>query len=86
MIARYRVRYAPHAAEQLRQLPPPLRIAFDGKVADLERDPYTAGEHGETEVWHSTTVSGGDEDGIILYMISEKIATVTIFRVFWAKP
>lgn len=85
-MARYRVRYASYAAEQLHQLPPPLRIAFDAKVADLERAPYTADEHSEERVWYSTTFSGGNEDGIILYMISTEIRTVTIFRVFWTKP
>jgi hypothetical protein len=84
-MARYRVRYVTYAAEQLRQLPRSLRTAFDVKVDDLERDPCVIGEHDEDTLWYSTTFGGGDEEGIILYMISSEILMVTILRVFWVK-
>jgi hypothetical protein len=84
-MARYRVRYVSYAAEQLRQMPRSLRAALDAKVDDLERDPYAAGDYDERRCSYSTAFSGGDEDGIILYMISEEIDAVTILRFFWAK-
>jgi hypothetical protein len=84
-MARYRIRYVTYAAEQLCQLPRLLRIAFDAKVDNLERDPYVIGEHDEDTLWYSTTFSGGDEEGIILYMISPEILMITVLRVFWVK-
>lgn len=84
-MARYRVRYVSHAAEQLRQMPRSLRVALDAKVEDLERDPYAAGDYDERKCSYTAAFSGGDEDGITLYMISEEIATVTILCFFWAK-
>lgn len=84
-MARYRVRYVSYAAEQMGQMPRSLRIALDAKVHDLERDPYVVGDYDERRCSYSATFSGSDEDGIILYMISEEIETVTILRFFWAK-
>lgn len=84
-MARYQVRYVSYAAEQLCQLPGPLRVAFDVKLDELKRDPYIAGDYHEPSCWYSTSFSSDDEDGIIIYMISEEIVTVTLLRIFWIK-
>lgn len=84
-MARYRLRYVSHAAEQLRQMPRSLRVALDAKLSDLKGDPYVAGDYDEQRFSYSTTFSSGGEEGIMLYMISEEIATVTILRFFWVK-
>ena len=66
-------------------MPQSVRFAFDARVQDLEPDPYVAGDFDERTSSYSTTVSGGEETGIILYTISDEITTVTIIRVNWAK-
>lgn len=85
MLARYQVRYVSHAAEQLRQMPRSLRIVWEAKVEDLERAPDVAGDHDERKYSYTATFSSGNEDGIVLYMISEEIAMVTILRFFCTK-
>ncbi|MEO7193331.1 MAG: hypothetical protein ABIZ05_00670 [Pseudonocardiaceae bacterium] len=84
-MARYRLRYVTYAAEQLRYMPRSLHAAFAARIDDLERDPYAAGDYNEGVGSYSTTFSGGEESGIILYVASDKIMTVTIFRVNWVK-
>ncbi len=79
---RYRVRYASYANEQLSQLPHSLRTAFDARVEDLTHDPYRAGDYDQRTGSYSTTFG---EAGIILYTVSDEIATVTIIRVNWVK-
>lgn len=81
-MARYRVRYVSYAAEQLDQLPPSLRTGFDARVDDLTHDPSLAGDYDQRTGSYSTTFG---EAGIILYTISDEIATVTIIRVNWVK-
>lgn len=81
----YRVRYVSYAAEQLRQLSQSVRLAFDARVQDLEREPYVAGDFDERTGSYSTTFSGSEETGIVLYTVSDKITTVTMIRVNWVK-
>ncbi|MBV8540865.1 MAG: hypothetical protein JO063_13215 [Pseudonocardiales bacterium] len=84
-MARYRLRYATYAAEQLRHMPRSLRAAFDVRVEDLERDPYVTGDYNEGVGSYSTTFSGGEESGVILYVVSDEIMMVTVLRVNWVK-
>lgn len=79
-MARYRVRYADYAAEQLSQLPRPMRTVFDARIADLKRAPDVVGDY-DTRTGSFSTAFG--ETGIILYVFSDKIDMVTIFRVTW---
>jgi mRNA-degrading endonuclease RelE of RelBE toxin-antitoxin system len=79
-MVRYLVRNVPYADEQLSQLSRSLRTAFDARVEDLKDDPYAVGDSHEGARSYSTTFGEG---GIILYMISDEIATVTILRVNW---
>ncbi|MGH3823369.1 MAG: type II toxin-antitoxin system RelE family toxin [Pseudonocardiaceae bacterium] len=81
-MARYRIRYVSYADEQLNQLPRELRPAFDARVEDLKNDPYVVGDYDERTGSYSTTFP---EMGIILYVVSDKIGTVTIIRVNWVK-
>ena len=67
-MAQYRVRYVTYAAEQLAQLPRSMRAAFDAKVSDLERDPYTG----------IILYTFSD-----LYTVSGGNVMVTILRVTW---
>jgi mRNA-degrading endonuclease RelE of RelBE toxin-antitoxin system len=77
-MVRYLTRNVPYADEQLSQLPRSLRTAFDARVEDLKDDPYAVDDPHEGTRGYSTTFGEG---GIILYMISDEIATVTILRV-----
>ncbi|MCA1694034.1 MAG: hypothetical protein LC749_04505 [Actinobacteria bacterium] len=79
-MVRYLVRNVSYADEQSSQLPRSLRTAFDARVEDLKDDPYAVGDPQEDTRSYSTTFGEG---GIILYMISDEIATVTILRVNW---
>jgi hypothetical protein len=81
-MARYQVRNIPYADEQLSQLPRSWRTAFDARVEDLKDDPYAVSDPNEETRSYSTTFS---EAGIILYMISDEIAMVTILRVNWVQ-
>lgn len=82
-MARYRVRYADYAAEQLSRLPRSLRTEFDARVDDLARDPYTVGDYDESTTSYTTTFGGGT--GIVLFVVSDVIDMVTIIRVNWVK-
>ena len=79
-MVRYLVRNVSYADEQLSQLPRSLRTAFDARADNLKDDPYSVGDSHEGTHSYSTTFGEG---GIILYMISDEIATVTILRVNW---
>jgi hypothetical protein len=79
-MAQYRVRNVPYADQQLSRLPHSLRTAFDARVKDLKDNPYAIGDLHEGTRSYSTTFG---ETGIILYMISDAIAMVTILRVNW---
>ena len=79
-MVRYLVRNVSYADEQLSRLPRSMCTAFDARVEDLKDDPYAVGDPHEGTRSYSTTFG---EAGIILYMISDKIATVTILRVNW---
>ncbi|HZD15770.1 MAG TPA: hypothetical protein VE196_11745 [Pseudonocardiaceae bacterium] len=81
-MARYQVRNVSYADEQLSQLPRSSRTAFDARFEDLRNDPYAIGDPHEDTCSYSTTFG---EAGIILYMISDEIATVTILRVNWIR-
>ena len=72
-MGRYRVRYVSYSNEQLSRLPRSLRTAFDARV--LQDDPYVAGDYNEDIGSYSTTFG---KPGIILYVVSDEIATVTI--------
>ena len=74
-MTRYRVRYVSYANEQLSRLPRSLRTAFDARVEDLQDDPYVAGDYNEDIGSYSITFG---KPGIILYVVSDEIATVTI--------
>ena len=80
-MSRYRVRNVSYADEQLCQLPRSSRTAFDARVEDLKDDPYAIGDPNEDVPGSYSTTFG--EAGIILYMISDKIATATVLRVNW---
>jgi hypothetical protein len=80
-MVRYLVRNVSYADEQLSQLSRCLRAAFDARVEGLKGDPYAVGDPHEGTRSYFTTFGEG---GIILYMISDEIATVTILRVNWA--
>ena len=80
-MAQYLVRYVTYANEQLGQLPQSLRTAFDAKIEDLKEDLYVAGDYNEVGSY-STTFG---ETGIILYTVSDEIATITILRVNWVQ-
>lgn len=79
-MVRYLVRNVSYADEQLSQLPRCLRTAFDARVEDLKDNPYAVGDPREGTRSYSTTFGEG---GIILYVISDEIATVTVLRVNW---
>ena len=81
-MAWYQVRNVPYADEQLSQLPRSWRTAFDARVEDLKDDPYAVGDTHEDTRSYTTTFG---KAGIILYMISDEIATVTILRVNWVQ-
>ncbi len=81
-MARYRVRYVSYAAEQLNQLLRSWRTSFDARVDDLKCDPYVAGDYDERAGSYSTTFGAV---GIILYVVSDEIAAMTILRVNWVK-
>jgi hypothetical protein len=82
-MAQYRVRYGSYAAEQLSRLPGSLRAEFDVRVEDLAREPYAVGDYDESTNSSTTTFGGGT--GIVLYVASDAIDTVTIIRVNWVK-
>ncbi len=82
-MARYRVRYVSYAAEQQSRLPRSLRTEFDASVEDLARDPYAVGRYDERTNSYTTTFGGGT--GIVLFVASDVIDTVTIIRVNWVK-
>jgi len=84
-MARYRLRYVTYATEQLRHLPPSLHTAYSALIEELVRDPHAAGKYNERACSYSTTFSGSEESGIIIYAISDEIMTVTITRVNWVK-
>ena len=84
-MARYRLRYVTYAAEQRCHMPRSLRAAFDARIEDIERNPYVVGDYNEGVGSYSTTFSGGEESGVILYVVSDEIMMVTIFRVNWVK-
>ncbi|MGH3870243.1 MAG: type II toxin-antitoxin system RelE family toxin [Pseudonocardiaceae bacterium] len=79
-MARYRVRYVTHAADQLNQLPRSMQAAFDARVDDLKRDPYAAGDSAKCDGSYTTAFGG---TGVILYTFSDQIDMVTILRVTW---
>jgi mRNA-degrading endonuclease RelE of RelBE toxin-antitoxin system len=81
-MARYQVRNVPYADEQLSQLPRSWRTAFDARVEDLKDNPYAVGDPHEHTRTYTTTFG---EVGIILYMISDEIAMVTVLRVNWVQ-
>jgi hypothetical protein len=81
-MARYQVRNVPYADEQLSQLPRSWRTAFDARVEDLKDNPYAVGDPHEHTRTYTTTLG---EAGIILYMISDEIAMVTVLRVNWVQ-
>jgi hypothetical protein len=81
-MARYRVRYGDVAEEQRSQLPHSVRTVFEARIEDLRRDPYLVGDYDKRQGWYSTTFG---EMGLIFYVASDKIDTVTVTRVFWLK-
>ncbi|MCA1693763.1 MAG: hypothetical protein LC749_03020 [Actinobacteria bacterium] len=81
-MARYQVRNVSYADEQLSQLPCSSRTAFEARVEDLTDNPYAVGDPHECTRSYTTTFG---EVGIILYMISDEIATVTILRINWVR-
>lgn len=81
-MARYQVRNVPYADEQLSQLPRSSRTAFEARVEELKNDPYAVGDPHEGTRSYTTTFG---EAGIILYMISAQISTVTILRINWVQ-
>ncbi|MCA1671143.1 MAG: hypothetical protein LC799_02685 [Actinobacteria bacterium] len=84
-MARYRLRYVTHAAEQVRHLPSSLRTAYDARAEDLERHPYVAGDYHQSTGSYSTTFIADEGSGIILYVVSDKIMTITVLRVTGVK-
>lgn len=82
-MTRYQVRYASYAAELLSQLPRSLREPFKAKVSDLELNPHVVGDYDGSTGSYSTSFGSGE--GIILYVVSDEIAMVTIFRIYWTK-
>lgn len=82
-MARYLVRYVDVADEQRSQLPHSVRTVFEARVEDLRRDPYLVGDYDKRQGYYYSTTFG--EMGLIFYVASDKIDTVTITRVFWLK-
>ncbi len=81
-MAEYHVRYVSHADEQRSQLPRSSRTAFDATVENLVRDPHVVGDYDEREGSYTTAFGGM---GLILYVVSDEIVTVTIIRVIWGQ-
>jgi mRNA-degrading endonuclease RelE of RelBE toxin-antitoxin system len=80
MPSRYTVRFVTHAEEQRQALPPAGRQALELKVRELEEDPFRDAEHkAADDSWTSTF----GEWGVILYVVGERIVTVTVLRVTW---
>ena len=85
-MARYRVRYVTHAAQQRKQLPRSMHTAFDARVKELECDPYAVGTYDKSEGNYTATFGEtGRETGIIVYTASDKIDMVTVVRILCAE-
>ncbi|MGH3548579.1 MAG: type II toxin-antitoxin system RelE family toxin [Pseudonocardiaceae bacterium] len=82
-MARYHLRYTSYADEQLSRLPRSLRTEFDATVEDLARNPYAVGDYDKSTNSYTTTFGGGT--GIVLFVASDVIDTVTIIRINWVK-
>ncbi len=82
-MGRYRVRYVAHADEQLRQLPPSMRTAFDAKLEELKTDPHAVGDHDKSKEGFATTPFA--DTGIIMYSVSDEVDMVTVLRIFWSE-
>jgi mRNA-degrading endonuclease RelE of RelBE toxin-antitoxin system len=81
MPRRYTVRFVTYAAQQRDSLPPAGRAALDHRLRELEEDPRQGAEYKTSDVRWSTTFGRW---GVILYLISDKIVTVTVLRITWA--
>jgi hypothetical protein len=82
-MARYRIRYVTYADEQLSRLSRSLRTEFDARIGELARNLYAVGHYDDRTNSYTTTFGGGT--GIILFVASDVIDTVTIIRVNWVK-
>lgn len=80
MAGRYTVRFVTYAAEQRDSLPPAGRRALDHRVRELEEDPRRDAEYKASDDTWSTSFG---EWGAMLYLISDRIITVTVLRITW---
>lgn len=81
MARRYTVRFVTYAAQQRDSLPPAGRAALDRRVRELEEDPRRGAEYKASDDRWTTSFG---QWGAMLYLISDKIITVTVLRITWA--
>lgn len=77
----YTVRLVTHAAQQRDSLPPAGRAALDDRLHELEQDPRHGAEYKASDDRWSTSFGRW---GVVLYLISDRIVTVTVLRITWA--
>jgi mRNA-degrading endonuclease RelE of RelBE toxin-antitoxin system len=75
-MATYEIRFVTEAARQRDALPAAARRELEEALSALRENPFAQGTKGKDEVWYRDF----GRTGQIMYLVSNRIATVTVLR------
>ncbi|NJQ07629.1 type II toxin-antitoxin system RelE family toxin [Streptomyces lonarensis] len=75
-MATYEIRFVTEAARQRDSLPAGPRRELEEALKEIQANPFRKGKKGSNEVWYRDFGSAGQ----IMYLVSNRIVTVTVLR------